>query len=501
MVSEGAVSGGFSRQSGQTGTSTVQFSLDPKDPGFQSRMDEIQSIRDTQALHQYAQRRPELVRATAEGKGTSTLDTTSASLAGIGLNIVSGGAYNEAEILDAGGKGHRYEASATGGASLTVANQAVASSTQTDAFEATVTSAKQVSGQTSSTRAEINYSRSLLKAADRPFQTLAGLLTKGAPVLEESSTTGGKVLTDASFPALAELARDPKKWGQAWHGSVDTAIGWEAARKKVLAARGDNDKIAKALAEFEHGGAGRSRTLENALGDTGVRFEFPDEIADQKPVYDQLVVGNPIVHARQLASDGKTEEALSELRDVNAQLTTLSRKIQSQQTDAIDSAALAEMMARIGERQAQLRAELRQLAPPPAVHHVETPKQAGAPAAGQPAEAQPDPAALAEEAAKREDRNARIDHYVRACLQLRDAESAAFAAINQEFGAFFGPSYGDIAGRLNKLKNETYPQWDKLVDQLKAVYRERGDSPERAQQFAPDRAQWQALYNRAFKGY
>src|SRR5205807_10594954 len=83
-------------------------------------------------------------------------------------------------------------------------------------------------------------------------------------------------------------------------------------------ANGDRNQISRAIAEFEAGGGiGRGSTVEQALRKSGIAFEFPDELAAQKQVYDSLIVGNPVGHADDLAERGQQQAALNELNAAN----------------------------------------------------------------------------------------------------------------------------------------------------------------------------------------
>ena len=86
---------------------------------------------------------------------------------------------------------------------------------------------------------------------------------------------------------------------------------------------------------------------------------------------------------------------------------------------------------------------------------------------------------------------------INACELRRRQEQEDFEAIGEQL-AKLDPRYPgsrayiDILGKLARLKAD-YAQWDLLVQQLRAIYAERGDDPENAAQFAPDRVQWQTL--------
>src|SRR5688500_16484245 len=105
---------------------------------------------------------------------------------------------------------------------------------------------------------------------------------------------------------------------------------------------------------------------------------------------------------------------------------------------------------------------------------------------------------LASEAVKRDDRNERLRTAIQSCQTLRDTESAEYAAFIE--GTDDGGCRGlqDAGRRITSLRNGVYPHWDSIVEQLRTVYRERGEDPRRADQFAPNRARLTELNTKAF---
>jgi hypothetical protein len=318
--------------------------------------------------------------------------------------------------------------------------------------------------------------------------------------LQERVDARGKVMVEDSYTRLAELAKDPAAWDHAWDSESRIAgfIDWQKTRPKVLAANGDRALIAKALAEYESKGSGRSGTVEKAVGETGIRFEFPDVVADQKPIYDSLVASNPLAHPRLLVNTGDKPGAIAELKDADKKLGDLSRKIQMHQDAFTNSTDVAEMFQRISSRRTDLRAEIRKLSPPAA---APASLLTGKVAALAPGKAEQDAKAAQEaEAVRREERNALIQDYIPQCLTLQEREQANFAKVKDELESFsfWGKLVKTI--RIFNLLNKTrdsYPKWDRMVDKLREVYKERGESPDRANQFAPNRGQWQALRDKA----
>ncbi len=503
-VSEGVAGMGLTHEDARSKGKSVTLALDPNAPDFDALYAEVMAASTVDDLDKLAVRRANLAGSTTTSRGTSSADTTSASVGFLSVTGKDAHSYNEEEIRDAGGVSHRYEGSTSSGASLAVAGRDVAASTTTDQFAATVGPDNEATGETSSTTSESDYLGSIKKLGasydKKPVGTTAGVVTGGTKVLQEKSEIQGKKLTNDSFSRLAELAKDPGAWQKSWHGTVDTFVDWEATRKKVLAANGDRNLISKAMAQFESQGSGRSQTVENAVSETGIAFDFPEELIDQKPVFDQLVAADLFAHPRELAGAGRPQDAIAELNADNDKLGKLLTGVQMHQDSVKNPAALGEMMRRISGKRTAIRAEIRKLSPKPAAAPVGDAKSG----AGQDKAAAVDPAAQAaqqEALAKRQERNAKIDDLIPSLLTNRDKERAGFAAVNEEFKKeeswFSKPDSAVIADKLNQLK-PLYDQWEKSLAELRAVYTERGDSPDRANQFAPNRAEWNALYNKAF---
>ena len=505
----GVASLGYTHGGSESNSQSVTFVLDPKDPNFEARYQEIGKADSVDDLRKLADRRRELAGSTTIGHGTSTSGTTSASVAGLGLSITQGGSYSEEETKDAFGITRRYEGSSTLGGAFTVAGRNVASSSTTDKLVAQVGPDNKATGETSSTSKESDLGASVVKLGasleKRPVGTLVGIATGDTKLLQDKTDVQGKALTDDSFSRLAELAKDERAWEKGWygHGGIPDLLEWRKTRRKVLAANGDRNLISKALAQYESEGSNRSGVVEAAVSDTGIAFDFPDELADQKPVYDELVVGNPVDHARELAEGGNLAEAIAELNRDNTRLGALLTKVQTQPGN-VSPGALAEMTHRIAARRTQLRAEARKLTPASA-----TPLPAGAtpqtPAsgAGQGEGAAPQvDAALTERNRAIEERNARLGDLIKNCLTLRDRESAFFAKVDAEFAKdehwYSSHDTYEIRNLLDSAK-KLYPEWEAQVRDLGSIYQERGEGADRANQFAPNKARWDALESRWLK--
>jgi hypothetical protein len=255
----------------------------------------------------------------------------------------------------------------------------------------------------------------------------------------------------------------------------------------VREAYGDRKEIAKALADFESRGIGRSSTIEKAISNTGIRFEFPHELADQKRTYDDLVAGDPFSLPRELIAKGAISDAIAELKGTDEKLVRLMKEIQRHPLAFRSPIAVAEMMHRILNRRTELRAEIQTFSP------TQMPKSHQDISNAAASTAQAD-----KEAAGSQERMAKYQDIITACITLRGIEQATFAQINEEFQSWqFSKSSAryEIIHKLDKIKN-SYQEWDRMVNELRNLYQERGVKPDRALEFAPDRAQWQALHDR-----
>jgi hypothetical protein len=494
-ASVGVASMGYKQEDSQFESRSVTFALDPKDPDFEARVKEIAGADTVEDLRKLAGRRKDLAASTTTGHGTSTMGTTSAGIVGSGFSISQGGRRSHEQTQDASGVSERYEGASTLGGAFNIAGRSVGSSSATDTFVSNVRPDNTATGVAGSVKTESDLGKSALEFAkgleDRPAGTLVGITTGDTKLLKEKTDDSGKALTDDSFGRLAELAHDPRAWEAFWfgHGDISDLMDWRKTRIKVLAARGDRNLISQALSEYESEGSGRSGVVGSAVGETGIAFDFPDELADQKPIYDELVIGDALGHARDLAGHGESAAAIAELTSDNNRLGSLLDKI-GMHASHVSPGALAEMTRRISARRTQLRAEIRKLTPPaaapPATSVAETPQAAP----------QVDTAAIEERNRVIEDRNARLTDKIKSCLDLRAVERANFAKIDAEFAKdehwYSSHDFYEVRHLLDSV-GRLYPDWNKDIEDLGAIYKERGEPAERANQFGPDTARKEAL--------
>jgi hypothetical protein len=493
--SEGVGSFGISGTRASSKLRAVSFTLDPNDKDFDSHFNAITASTSIEQLDALRVGNKNLVGATVTGKGTSRGSAVTASILGLGARFNDGGSFNEQEVVDERGLSHRYEGSGSGGLDVTVGGKPAATTKTTNTFIADVGPDNTATGETSSRHAQSDLGRSVDRLeksfAKNPLTTTTGILTGKTQVLQERVDTSGAALTDDSFGRLASLAETPAAWEHAWNADVGAFIDWQKTRHKVLAAQGNRDGIARAIAEFESEGSGRSGTVEKALGRTGIAFEFPDEIADQKPVYDSLIVGDPLGHARELAQRGQQEAALNELRTANDKLGKLRSAAQTHSGAFESGAKLAEMLNRLDDRRSQLRAEIRQLTP--------AGKQQGPAADTSPTLIGPPPPpavdAEAEQRRKNEELDVRQQELTQNCMTLRSKEQGVFSSIRSEMDSWHLDHLSasiSMAKDLKKVK-DSYQEWDDTVTKLKKVLADRGEDSAKADAVGPDRKQWDAV--------
>jgi hypothetical protein len=313
-------------------------------------------------------------------------------------------------------------------------------------------------------------------------------------LLEDEAEAQGRSLDDDSYGQLAELAKDQSAWNKKWDGSggsVDAYTAWQALRPKILAANGDRTQIEKLMAKFQREDTGRSEIVGKATSGTGIAFDVPDQLADKKPLYQQLVIGDPLKHARELATAGNADGAVAELNAALNKLTQLQSDIQKN-TDAFQNLnAMYQMMDKITARRNEIRAEIGKITPPKAKPNAPSARSADDAKAK----------ALAEENEKRKARNAILNEVLPKCLTAQENERRIFAEIEKELDKknhlFSGKPDGMVMSeKLNQLR-DSYGAWDEWVKQVRSVFQERGDSPDKANHYAPNRQRYNDLHNQS----
>ncbi|MBL8298418.1 MAG: DUF4157 domain-containing protein [Rhodanobacteraceae bacterium] len=502
----GVASMGYSDTRGSERERAITFRLDPSKPGYAALQARIRAATTAQELDAIAQQNPSLVSGRSRNDVRSDGGTISAAVAGFGFDIDSGGSYGEGEIIEDGQRIRTVSGSGKFGGSFTAGGRRINPSSDTDTFTGYVTDDNVGSGETRSDQQEVNVARTVGDLYDsfsaHPGATVVGLVRGNKPVLQERTNSSGKTLDDDSYAQIAAAAQSPKTWLAAWSKrgvARGAAAEWEATRQKVLAANGDRYQIAQAMSQWEKGDSGRSGDVERLTGGTGVVFEFPDEVASEKPAYEALVVANPVSATVQLAADGNKAQAIQELQSIEKRLERLSQNVQMHHGAFTDPTKFDKMQELIGARRKAVRAELRRLAPPVAASNAANQPTVEPLPAGFVGPPTPDQQAAANAAAlaERKEASERIGELVLRCLTNRDVENKVFAEAAEELDSFF-INRGTLFNKLNSLKG-MYGTWDNAISELKTLYPKIGDPPDRADQFQPNRARWDQLNRQGLK--
>jgi hypothetical protein len=492
------VAGGYTATRGNEDIVSVTVELDPGATSYAEQWQAIMAATDVDAVRAAAARSSVPIRGGSNYHENHSGGTTSISVAGIGVDLDSGSFYGEGEEQTPDGTMKIVRGGASLGGSVTLAGQRVNSSSKTDSFTGWVDEHNQGGGETASEDRSVDLGKTAQQLGDafsaNPIATTVAIATGNKPVLAQRVDTEGSILVDDSYARIAKAAEDNATWDHAF-GSGGVAQGsfqeWKEVQRKVLAANGDRHLIAQAMAHWQEGRSGRSGDVERLIGDTGIAFEFPDEIADLKPVYDSLIAADPTGHARELAEAGDRASAARELQAINDSLGRLSQAVQMRHEQFQNPGKLAEMQSRIAARRQAIRQMIGRYAPA-----VAAPKQDAnfvGPPLPEAMQQKADEEAAAQAAAlqARRDASERIGELVGICLTNREKETQVFAAVADELDDFY-INIVYVFEQLNSLK-PMYNTWDAHVAELKTLYPKQGDSAERANQFAPNWPRWQQL--------
>jgi Domain of unknown function (DUF4157) len=502
----GVTSMGISGTRGTLTGEAVTFTLDPRDPKFDARAAQIQVTNSVEGLRAFASANPDLVTSSTLTTGTSSSTATTAGLAGVSLELETSSSLTEAVTTDQSGVTKKITASSAAGAGVSLPGGVKLASKTTDTFTGKLGPDQKASGEAATTRSETDFGRSAAALTEAPIATVTAAVTGTGSVLKQRAETTGTKVDDADYQRLMRLAADSDEWTRVFASSgglvIDAFEDWTRTRTRILEAGGDREAIVRALAEYQAGGSGRGPTVQAAFksAGAGIRFDFPDVLSDQKPVYDELVVGDPVAAAQVLSNAGKRAEALDKLGNDLRRLTAMQAAIQARQAEVSDPSVLVEMLRRIGDRAALLRAASASLAAPgpapaaarPAVAGRAGGAQARPPGpAGQSGQAGRQEAAPALAEAAAQERTARIDMLTSACRTFQGREKQIFTAIDEMFTHWSSLSNVIfVSERLTEL-TKMYQEWYPVVAQLRAAYAEGGEPGSRADQFGPDRAGWE----------
>lgn len=491
----GVAAMGYSRHKNGAVQYGVDFRLDPTAANYAALRAEIAAATTVEQLKALQAKYGRLVSGHMSNKSSITDDTVSASVLGFGLDIDGESFGDEGESFQDGQRTRTVSGGSSIGGSFTAAGVRLNPSKKSDSFAGWVYDDNTGGAEVRTDSTDVDFQLTAEDMAYRPLTTLVKIATNDKSVVKQRVDSVGETLNDASYDAINYMAHNRGAWFKAWDGngiSQGAAEEWEEIRQDVLAADGDRYKIAKAMAKWQKGRSGRRGDVERLIGDTGVSFDFPDEIADQKPIYDALVASDPLATARQLAEQGQSAQALQELAAINDRLAKLLDTIQAHVAGSSAPGKFAEMQRRIGDRRREVRAMIASFQPRRLVKP------------GDPEPAEPTPAdfvgPLTEEQqaanqvrdeADRKEAEEEIKVQIAVCNTNRRIEERAFAAAADELDDFY-IDIVDVFNSLNSLK-PTYVEWDKAVDLLREAYKKAGQSPDQANQYAPNRSKWNAL--------
>lgn len=488
------VGGGIDRSDSAYGSNDVVVVIDPATPKSQEAMAEINAATSVQAVRN-VQAKYGLSAQTTTVQGQRSSTSPSVSLLGLELSLIDEGDLSVQHTDAPEGRTTVHRGSGTGGGQIKAGDTPIYSASSTNTFVGGAGPDNVGFGDTANVRRETDYAATAKNALARVVG--AGPEQPGKtdvaapPIVKEDVHQQGAALTDDSYATLIELAKSDSKWSSAWSGSFGTWQAWMATLPKVRRAGQDRAAVAQALAEFEsESGRGRSETVQKAIGASGIAFEFPQSLAHLKPLYERLIVYNPIGAAYAAGDGPATLAALNTARD----------ELKGLRSDLIDKAAQfespashIEMMQRIRARTAEVNTEIGRLTQPKPQPTAPADKaSAAAPLVpAQAADAPSDAAPVIDIAAKKQE----IDGLVGEMQGYKKMEAVAFAVIEAELDAFFGPSLPKIFEQENKLR-AAYPKWDKDVKDLRRLIGETGGDASIVTPLLPDRNRWLQLDRR-----
>jgi hypothetical protein len=482
-------------------TDELTFSIDEKDPRRAARIRAIMSAPTMEALHSFRNNNKDVPSWATTAQGGGTGQQTGISLFGISVNIFEDNDVTARLIEGPDGVTRVYEGTGKGGGNVKAGDTTLLEGSTTNQFVGGATPDNQGFGESTKTNREKDYGRSAGKlwdsAVKSPLGTASGVLFGSQPVLVDKVDMSGVAMGDDSYARLIALAaKGEGAWSAYWEGSMGTREDWIAAYHKVVAAGDNRALVAKAMAEFEgKAGRGRHETVRAAVGNTAAAFEFPDAIANLKPSYDSLVLGDPISSA--LAAPDK-ESQLAKLKDAYDKLTEmnsqLKAKIEKDPNLFERPGDYIEMRQHIDARRRLLRNQMARLTgPAPAPKAAAAPqpaadgkdKAAEMPIYGPPTpDPEADPAMVAHR--KWEVAHQRLLDIGEILSRLQDnrtLEQGVFAAMEAEFkgATVWGyelpklskPDSIVLLAQERKLK-EAYPKWDKDIKSLRELYEAGG---------------------------
>jgi hypothetical protein len=468
----------------------IRFELDERHPKFDHRARQIlaaHSIEDAKSLRVQVKDVPSYE---TESSGETREQIDSSSVHAVGLDVEKTSDFTK--VVSRGPDGSEvevYSGSNRLGASAKIGDRRVAGGSTTDELTAGSGNDNEGFGETTSTKRESDYGRSLDKIAETmkkgDMGALVGMATGDTKVLQEKVELKGGAFKDDAYQRLIALAaKGEAAWTQGlrahgWDADSHTMLDWITVRAKIVDADGDRKRIARALAEFESGvGTGRHETVRVALGETISAFEFPESMAARRPLYDSLVIEDPIEPA---LSGGDEKVVAAKLRSIVGQLDTLRKELTAAhgREEFRSKSTYLEMCQRVDTR----RAEVREAAALVASSAREV--EAKAAAAKLPAKERRAAIAKAEGASAADAAKTRRDVLAQRVQDLRNnlnesfqAEAAIFKRWEEDLKGSKALGFLPVGPDLDKLiahqkqLRELYPKWEEDLAAVRALMKQ-----------------------------
>ncbi|MFC4015162.1 DUF4157 domain-containing protein [Nonomuraea purpurea] len=484
--SSGFVGGGLSFGRTAAETRAVTFRLNPGDPDYQTMVDRVLAVDSAAELAALAAAEPTRVAGKVSGDRLSETQTAKVSLAGLEASVWDSHSYGEKTAVDETGTRKLFEGGSGGGAGVGVAGGPKLAYQSEQAIAAEVGPDGRAKADVSATTSESDlgaWARGLASAADQtPISSALKLAT--GKLLQPFTERVGMKLSDEEYTTIEAVSREPARWSRAFRGFRNRSHqNWQRLGRTIAAGGGDREAMSRALARYadeNYGAADAVQAVVRSPGEAegGIRYDWPAELVEEKETFETIVVGDRIARLRAHAAAGAVEEAEAGLRADDLRLGRAVKAIMTGSKNFTDAAAVAEMLRRIGNRQAEIRAELRKLkaARAQSVTTVPTKEEAAALSAAADAEA-------------RQERDTRIEGMISAMSALRKRESAIFAEVREELDHtpwYRKPRVIDVIQKLDTLI-PLYADWDRQVADLRAVLRQGGEDGSRADAYGPDR--------------
>jgi hypothetical protein len=453
---------GYGEEHKRSSSATYSFLLDPASPQYNALYQQIISASGAAELAAVAAAHPELVAGTSVTTGRSETDTTTAGLGPFGLSIADGSARSTTTATDAAHQTTVTQTgTATGAIGFTVGGVTGANYNENASITTKVGPGSVASGDVSKSTSESDWSATLKKVAEHPWDSIKGIFTGDTKLAQDTDVAGMK-LSDADYTRIALTAYDPKAWERAYveAGALTRGIDdWRACRSRIVRAQADFKVLSAALADFVAGGTDRAavvRLVVRGLGSAegGSRYEWPGELSGQKSVYEALVDGDPFGPLDAAQQAGNYDLAGRVAADGVAKLDKLIAAMQAHEGKFRDATAFGEMLQNATERRAELIGRSHLIAgnvPPEGETTVPTPAQA-----------------LAKDVADKAAAKARFDGLMTTLHGYLDMQTRIFGEVQAEQAKadnwFDRPDLRAIFHKLEDLRNNVYPAWYKAYD-------------------------------------